>query len=81
MIPNLTRNVLPYAFVENVVTHENYRNRGFATACLNYAKEIAKEAGCYKIMLMTSTDKDSTLSFYEQAGYNSSDKKVFVQWL
>lgn len=81
VIPNLTRNVQPYALVENVVTHENYRNRGLATACLNYAREIAKAASCYKIMLMTGAEKDSTFRFYEQAGYNSSDKKAFVQWI
>ncbi len=39
IIPNLTRNVRPYAFVENVVTHGDYRQRGYATACLNYAKQ------------------------------------------
>lgn len=43
IIPNLTRNVRPYAFIENVVTHSDYRKRGYATACLNYARDIAKK--------------------------------------
>lgn len=41
IIPNLTHNQQPYAFVENVVTEEAYRGKGLATKCLNYAKEIA----------------------------------------
>ena len=40
IIPNLTRGVRPYAFVENVVTHADYRGKGYATACLNYAREL-----------------------------------------
>ena len=46
IIPNLTRNVRPYAFIENVVTHSDYRKRGYATACLNYARDIAKKENC-----------------------------------
>lgn len=81
IIPNLTRNVRPYAFVENVVTHSDYRGKGYATDCLNYAKEIAKKAECYKMMLLTGSKEDSTLNFYTKAGYNSTDKTAFIQWL
>ncbi len=81
IIPNLTRGVRPYALVENVVTHSAYRGQGFATACLNYAKEIAAHSNCYKIMLLTSSKSESTLEFYERAGYNRNDKTAFIQWL
>ena len=81
IIPNLTRDVRPYAFIENVVTNEEPRGKGYATECLNYAKEIALKNNCYKMMLLTGTKKESTLNFYKNAGYNSEDKTAFIQWL
>lgn len=81
IVPNLTHSQRPYALVENVVTDENYRSRGLATACLDYAKSIAQKENCYKIMLMTGSKKESTLNFYRRAGYNSGDKTAFIQWL
>ena len=81
IIPNLTHNQTPYALVENVVTHEAYRKRGLGTAVLHYARDIARARGCYKIMLMTGSKLDSTLRFYERAGYNREGKTGFIQWL
>ena len=81
IIPNLTRNIRPYAFIENVVTHADYRGKGYATACLNYAKELAQQADCYKMMLLTGSKNEKTLNFYKNAGYNSEDKTAFIQWL
>ena len=81
VIPNLTRNIRPYAFIENVVTHADYRNKGFATECLNYARDIARDNGCYKMMLLTGSKNEETLNFYRNAGYNSADKTAFIQWL
>ena len=81
IIPNLTRNVKPYAFVENVVTHGDYRGKGYATQCLDYAKEIAIRENCYKMMLLTGSKSEKTLDFYKHAGYNSTDKTAFIQWL
>lgn len=81
IIPNLTRSVRPYAFIENVVTHGDYRNKGYATDCLNFAKKIAEENHCYKMMLLTGAKEESSLNFYRNAGYNDSDKTAFIQWV
>ena len=81
IIPNLTRNIRPYAFIENVVTHPDYRGKGYATECLDYAKEIAVQTNCYKMMLLTGSKRETTLNFYRNAGYNSADKTAFVQWI
>ena len=79
LVPNLTHGQRPYAFIENVVTHPAYRCRGLATACLDYAAAIAERAHCYKIMLLTGSKKDSTLRFYERAGYDRNEKTAFIR--
>lgn len=79
IIPNLTHKQRPYALLENVITDENYRRKGLATRCLDFAKEIAIAENCYKIMLLTGSKKESTLNFYRKAGFNSEDKTAFIQ--
>ena len=81
IIPNLTHEQRPYALIENVITHPEYRKQGYASRVLQRAKEIAYSNHCYKMMLMTGSKEDDTLRFYEQAGYNRKDKMAFIQWL
>lgn len=81
IIFNLTHNQRPYALIENVITDTNFRNKGFASKCLDFAKEIAVRENCYKIMLLTGSKMESTLDFYRKAGYNSEDKTAFIQWI
>jgi len=72
VIPNLTRGGTPYALIENVVTHADYRKRGFGKAMLRAAAELAWHEGCYKAMLMTGSKRRATLRFYEAAGFEQS---------
>ena len=63
----------------------------FSTCHINYGKspifngidgkEIAVKENCYKMMLLTGAKDESTLNFYKKAGYNSTDKTAFIQWL
>ena len=78
VIPNLTRGTRPYGLIEHVVTHSDYRKRGLATAVLHKAVEIAWDAGCYKVMLLTGSKRPETLRFYEQAGFNRHEKTGFI---
>ena len=74
IIESLTHNVRPFAVIENVVTHASYRNRGYASALLEKATEIAKERGCYKVFLETGSNKESTLNFYKNNGFALDEK-------
>jgi ribosomal protein S18 acetylase RimI-like enzyme len=78
IVPNLTRGARPYAVVENVVTHREYRCRGLGTAVLRAAVERARGRGCYKVMLLTGSKQESTLRFYERAGFRRGVKTGFL---
>ena len=81
VVRNLTHEQRPYALIENVVTHEEHRGQGYASALLRAACDLARQENCYKIMLMTGSKEQSTLRFYERAGFNRQDKTAFVRWL
>jgi ribosomal protein S18 acetylase RimI-like enzyme len=81
IVPNLTHDLRPFAVIENMITSECHRGRGYATKVLAYAKEIAQRERCYKIMLMTGAKDEAVFGFYERAGYNRLDKTAFIQWL
>ena len=81
IIESLTHNVSPFAIVENVVTHADYRNRGYASALLARATEIAKEKGCYKLSLETGSNKESTLNFYRNNGFEIDKKHSCLKGL
>lgn len=74
IIESLTHNVRPFAVIENVVTHGEYRNRGFASALLKKATETARAHGCYKLFLETGSNRESTLNFYRKNGFAIDEK-------
>lgn len=44
-------------------------------------KKIAEKQNCYKMMLLIGSREQKTLDFYKNAGYNSTDKIAFIQWI
>lgn len=78
LIPNLTRSARPYGLIENVVTHPDYRGRGFAGQVLKAALELAWAHNCYKVMLLTSRKDEAVLNFYQKAGFKRGEKTGFV---
>ncbi|MGF9563767.1 GNAT family N-acetyltransferase [Neorhizobium sp. JUb45] len=72
VVPNLTRNACPYALIENVVTHAAHRQQGHGSQLIRHAIEMAWQADCYKVMLLTGSTNPSTLRFYEDCGFERS---------
>ena len=81
IIQSLTYEHRPYAIVDNIVTRSEYRAQGLATACLQEARRIAEDEGCFRMMLATTSKLESTHRFYEKLGYDKDDMTAFTQWL
>jgi len=78
VVPNLTRGCRPYAFIENVVTAAPHRRKGWGRAVLAEALSFAWSQNCYKVMLLTGSQDEGVLRFYESAGFNPGEKRGFV---
>ena len=81
IIPSLTHNMRSFAVGENVVTDENYRKKGFASMLLQEAIKIAQDKNCYKIFLETGSNRESTLNFYKENGFEIDTKHSFLKKL
>jgi len=77
VVPNLTYNLQPYAVIENVVTHANYRRRGLGRLLMETAVSTAWDLGCYKVMLMSGAGRSEAHRFYESMGFDGDSKKGF----
>lgn len=78
VVPSLRRGPSPYAFIENVVTHTEFRRKGYGTAVMQHALTAAWRLSCSKVMLLTGSKEEGTLSFYENVGLDRGIKTGFV---
>ena len=78
VIPNMTRSARPYAVIENVITDDAARRRGYGKRVVTHALEAAWAAGCYKVMLSTGSKREATHAFYEACGFSGDAKRAFV---
>ena len=78
IIPNFTRGCRPYALIENVVTHREYRRQGIGKRLMIHAQEFAFRNGCYKAMLLTGQKDLGVHEFYRSCGFSSGEKQAYV---
>ena len=78
IIPNLTRGCRPYGVIENVVTHKDFRRKGYGSDILVHALEYAWSRDCYKVMLQTGRKDEATFRFYESVGFDRHEKQAFL---
>ncbi|HHW23067.1 MAG TPA: GNAT family N-acetyltransferase [Clostridiaceae bacterium] len=80
VVPNLTRTGRPYAVIENVVTHPDFRRKGYGSVAIQLLLDFAREQNCYKVMLLSSAKREEAHEFYKSLGFDGDSKCGFVYY-
>jgi GNAT superfamily N-acetyltransferase len=73
--PNLLRSGRQHAFLENVVTHPEFRGRGFGRAVVLAA---AWEQDCFHVFLQSGRADSRVHRFYEGCGFEPGLRTAYV---
>jgi GNAT superfamily N-acetyltransferase len=71
VVENLTRGARPWAVIENFVVDRAHRRMGIGSALLGAAAEIAREAGAFKLQLVSHARREAAHAAYERAGFDA----------
>jgi GNAT superfamily N-acetyltransferase len=74
-------NCQPFMVLENMIVHDQYRNKGVGKALIAELEWIAAHKNCSQILLVTELDRIDACQFYESAGYNPGTHKGFKKKL
>ena len=76
--PNLLRGGRQHGFVENVVTHPDYRGMGHGTAVLEAALGRAWQENCHHVLLQSGRTDPRVHDFYKRAGFVPGLRTAYV---
>jgi GNAT superfamily N-acetyltransferase len=72
IVPNLTHEARPVAFVENVVVDATHRGNGIGRTLMEAVIEHARAEGCYKIQFLSNNGRTRAHAFYRRMGFSPS---------
>jgi GNAT superfamily N-acetyltransferase len=76
--PNLLRQGRCHGFLENVVTHPDFRGLGHGTAVVRAALAQAWAADCYHVLLQSGRAEPRVHRFYEHLGFVPDRRTAYV---
>ena len=71
VVKNLSRGCSPWATVENLVVHPEFRRHGIGRALMGEAEDFARQHACYKIQLVSNEARGPAHALYENLGYRA----------
>jgi len=69
IMDNLAHHGSPSGIVEDVAVDINFRSKGIGKKMMEYAMDICKNRGCYKMVLSSNLLRENAHRFYENLGF------------
>ena len=68
-----------YCYIMDVIVTESHRNKGFATALMNSAKDWAKDQNCNLINLDVLVNNHGAIKLYEKLGFTPKAQEMYCK--
>jgi GNAT superfamily N-acetyltransferase len=72
IVPNFTHHAHPWAIIENMVVDSACRRQGIGRLLIEKAFALSREAGCYKVQLLSNKKRLEAHRFYHSVGFEDS---------
>jgi len=70
---------VPSGVVEDVVVHKEWQGKGIGKKMMEFAMNLCKKMGCYKLMLSSDIKREVAHNFYESLGFKKHGYSFVVQ--
>ena len=68
-----------YCYIMDIIVTESHRNKGFATALMNSAKEWAKKQDCNFVNLDVLVNNHGAIKLYEKLGFTPKAQEMYCK--
>jgi GNAT superfamily N-acetyltransferase len=80
VMDNLGHFGTPSAILEDVVVAEELRGQGIGKLMMNYANNLCRQKGCYKMTFSSNINREDAHSFYETLGFRKHGYSFYISY-
>lgn len=80
VMDNLGHMGSPSAVLEDVVVDQGLRGKGIGKLMMEYAHEICRQQGCYKMTFSSNRNREAAHRFYESLGFTRHGFSFYITY-